>query len=517
MVDPLSDTALPHHRVLTPADRPPPVFPRAMWLLLVLAVIAVAARRIASPPFDAVLPAAGLGAAFAFGVGAAMWLELHVFRWASTKPRWKRLVISVLSPLPVALAALIVIAVAETLLAYAGIPGLAAVLLLGFALWYLGASLGSLVVRVIDEVVSSLFSSTRGRTIAAVTLLLALLLGLTAWLSLETAGAEWHVRIGTDVELDQDVPAPVRALLERLTASRANQLMAVFFVSLLVSLPALMSALAKLGDATVERLVPLTMAFDALAHGDRSVRLEVGGSREFRDLGRHFNRMVDALWLSERMERAFGTYVSDAVLNRIKAQHGAVLIPPSVRDATVFFADVRGFTAMSERLPPEKLVAMLNRYLDRVVEVVSQNEGYLDKFIGDAVVVVFNGPIDQPDHASCAVDCAVGLQQAVTAMNAAAAFPEVGAIEIGIGVATGPMVAGNIGSAAKTEYTVIGDTVNLAARLCEQAPGGEIWLNRTCRDALGPRAGIEEIPTVTLKGKSAPVEVFRVSAAQASP
>jgi len=213
------------------------------------------------------------------------------------------------------------------------------------------------------------------------------------------------------------------------------------------------------------------------------------------------------------MERAFGTYVSDAVLNRIKAQHGAVLIPPSVRDATVFFADVRGFTAMSERLPPEKLVAMLNRYLDRVVEEVSRSEGYLDKFIGDAVVVVFNGPIDQPDHATRSVDCAVGLQRAVHEMNAAGAFPEVGAIEIGIGVATGPMVAGNIGSAAKTEYTVIGDTVNLAARLCEQAPAGEIWLNRACRDALGARPGIEAMPAVALKGKSAPVEVFRLPSA----
>jgi class 3 adenylate cyclase len=509
-------TYYPRRRVLTPADRLPPAFPRAMWLVLALAALALAARGLTAPPFNAILPAVGLAAGFVFGAGTATWLELHVFRWASAKGRWRRLAIAALTPWPVALGALIAIAVAEPLLVLAGLPGLAASALLGFALWYVGAALGSLVVRVIDEVVSSLFSSFRGRTIAGFTLLMALLLGATAWLALQMVGAEWQVAIGAGIKLDDDVPAPARALLEQLTASRANQLLAVFILSLLVSLPALMSALYKTGDATLDRLEPLAMAFDALAHGDRNVRVEVGGSREFQELGRHFNRMVDALWLSERVERAFGTYVSDAVLERIKAQHGAVLIPPSVRDATVFFADVRGFTAMSERLAPEALVAMLNRYLDRVVEVVSGCEGYLDKFIGDAVVVVFNGPIEQPDHAARAVDCAVALQAAVRGMNAADAFPEVGKLEVGIGVATGQMVAGNIGSAAKTEYTVIGDTVNLAARLCEQAPGGEIWLNRACRDAQSARAGIEAMRTVALKGKSAPVEVFRVTRAPAA-
>ena len=234
------------------------------------------------------------------------------------------------------------------------------------------------------------------------------------------------------------------------------------------------------------------------------------GSREFREVAHQFNEMVEALGLSERMERAFGLYVSGPVLDRIRTQHGEALIAAARRDATVFFADLRDFTAISERLNPETLLAVLNRFFDRVVDVVAGHEGYLDNFLGDAVLVVFNGPIDQPDHAQRAVRCACAIQSVLAEMNAAGAFPEVGRLGLGVGVATGPLVAGNVGGATRTRYTVIGDTVNLAERLCGAAPAGGVWINRACRDRAGDQVRTRELPPLTVKGKAAAVEVFSV-------
>lgn len=286
---------------------------------------------------------------------------------------------------------------------------------------------------------------------------------------------------------------------------------ALFFAAALLFVPFLLSAVSKLADEVMERLEPLAIAFDALADGRRGVRVEVGGSTEFQHLGEHFNRMVEALSQAERMERAYGLYMSRQVADRIRAHHGEGLLPVSLREASVLFADIRGFTSMSERRSPEVVVDVLNRYFDRVVQLVNEHQGYLNKFIGDAVVVVFNGPIDQPDHAERGARFGIALQQMVAELNHQGAFPELpDGIGIGVGMATGPMVCGNVGGGGQYEYTVIGDTVNLAARLTSKAAAGEVWIN-----AEAARSLPEEIPALPLepikvKGKTFAVVPYRV-------
>jgi adenylate cyclase len=221
--------------------------------------------------------------------------------------------------------------------------------------------------------------------------------------------------------------------------------------------------------------------------------------------------MVTALERSERMERAFGVYVSGQVLELIRAQHGEAAIPAALRDASVFFADIRGFTSLSERLSPEAVVGFLNRYFARVVQVVDRHQGYLNKFIGDAVVVVFNGPMDQPDHATRAMRCALELQAEVRAMNEAKAFPELGELRVGVGIATGPMVCGNIGSPTQMEYTVIGDTVNLSARLTSHAGAAEVWASEATVAKLPEDLQATALEPIKVKGKEKPVTPFRVT------
>jgi adenylate cyclase len=285
----------------------------------------------------------------------------------------------------------------------------------------------------------------------------------------------------------------------------------LFLAAALLFLPFLLSAVSKLADEVMERIDPLTIAFDALAEGRRGVRVEVAGSVEFQRLAEHFNRMVDALSQAERMERAYGMYVSRQVADRIRSHHGDGLLPAGLREASVLFADIRGFTSMSERRSPEVIVDVLNRYFDRVVALVNAHQGYLNKFIGDAVVVVFNGPIDQADHAERGARFGIALQEMVDGLNRDGVFPELpSGIGVGVGMATGPMVCGNIGGGGQYEYTVIGDTVNLAARLTSKAGAGEVWINAEAARHLPD--GLPAIPLepIKVKGKTFAIVPYRV-------
>ncbi|MBS1153803.1 MAG: cytochrome c, partial [Myxococcaceae bacterium] len=291
-----------------------------------------------------------------------------------------------------------------------------------------------------------------------------------------------------------------------------NLSIALFAAVFAAATPAVVSACAKLADAAMERLRPMSKAFALVSEGTRTVRVEEKGSTEFIELAQSFNRLVETLAATERMEKAFGRYVSGQVLAKIKAQHGQAELKASSREATVFFADIRGFTQLSEKLAPEQVVEFLNRYLARVVAQVDAHVGYLNKFIGDAVVVVFNGPVDQPDHAERAVKCALALQEEVAKINAEGVLPEIGALRIGVGIATGPMVCGNVGGPTQMEYTVIGDTVNLSARLTSLAGPGEVWVSEaTARGAAGFKYTL--LPEVKLKGKEKPVAPLRAEGA----
>jgi adenylate cyclase len=204
----------------------------------------------------------------------------------------------------------------------------------------------------------------------------------------------------------------------------------------------------------------------------------------------------------------FGRYVSPQVASEILslANTDQLKLGGTRREVTVMFADMRGFTAMSERLSPEEIVATLNKYLSVLIERVLANEGMINKFAGDNIMAVWNAPQDQPDQALLAVKAAIEGQQAMERMPQDESQPKV---QFGIGINTGPAVAGNVGSEGRTEYTIIGDAVNLASRLCSNAPGGQVWIGPHTYEVVKNEVEVEALEPQKFKGKAEPIPVYR--------
>jgi adenylate cyclase len=172
-----------------------------------------------------------------------------------------------------------------------------------------------------------------------------------------------------------------------------------------------------------------------------------------------------------------------------------------VRECTVFNSDIRGFTQMSEGTAPEELVEMLNEYFELMVETLFKFDGTLDKFMGDGIMALWGAPVATKDDPVRAVECALEQMEVLRAFNAARRQRRVPALEIGIGIHTGPVVAGYIGSSKALSYTVIGDSANTSARLCGVAGPGEILVSTSTLEKLGSRFDFQELPPVQLKGK----------------
>jgi len=205
----------------------------------------------------------------------------------------------------------------------------------------------------------------------------------------------------------------------------------------------------------------------------------------------------------------FGRYVSPQVANEILrlADADQLKLGGVRRVVTVLFVDIRGFTALSEQQDPESILSMLNSYLSAFIERILANDGMVNKFAGDSIMAVWNAPQDQPGHALLAVKTAMEYQQAIDSLEQDGTLAHV---QFGIGINTGQAVAGNAGSEGRSEYTVIGDAVNLASRLCSGAPGREIWVGPQTYEQVKDAVELEELEPQYFKGKAEPVAVYRV-------
>jgi adenylate cyclase len=177
---------------------------------------------------------------------------------------------------------------------------------------------------------------------------------------------------------------------------------------------------------------------------------------------------------------------------------------------TVLFADIRGFTPMSENMGPERVVEILNEYFTRVTDVIFDYGGTLDKYIGDAVMAVFGAPISKGNDAANSVNAAIQIQRLLIELNRDAAARRWPELSVGIGINTGIVTAGNIGSLRRIDYTVIGDTVNIASRLTSNARGGQILISDSTAEELGSKFDLKGLPPMMVKGRSVPLRVFDV-------
>ncbi len=245
--------------------------------------------------------------------------------------------------------------------------------------------------------------------------------------------------------------------------------------------------------------------------GDLAASADVVSGDEIGRLSESFNEMVHGLRRARFVQDTFGRYVSRQVLDEIL--NGKVSLGGELRTATVLFSDIRGFTALSERLPPAEVVRFLNRYLDLMVDVLVEHGGTIDKFIGDAIMASFGVPLSREDDALRAVRCAVAMLSRLEAWNVDRAAAGEPSVEIGIGLHTGEVLAGNIGSAKKMEYTVIGDTVNTSSRIeqLNKTLGTRLLVSAGTYDLVKDAVVARVLPPVEVKGKSLPVTVYEVT------
>jgi adenylate cyclase len=206
----------------------------------------------------------------------------------------------------------------------------------------------------------------------------------------------------------------------------------------------------------------------------------------------------------------FGRYASPEVMQQLteSADRGELNLGGTLREVTVLFADLRGFTGVSERLPPAEVVQFLNKAFDIMIRSIVRNDGIVNKFGGDMVMGIWNAPNDVDDHAIKACRAAVEALAGMT--EADLSIPDDPDAKFGFGINTGEVVAGNVGSAGRLEYSVIGDPVNVGSRLCGIAGGGEIYIGERTKEMAGARAVVEDLGPKTLKGRSRPVGSYKV-------
>jgi adenylate cyclase len=219
------------------------------------------------------------------------------------------------------------------------------------------------------------------------------------------------------------------------------------------------------------------------------------------------HKVQQEIMTRDQFSRLLSPNVADQVISgKLDIKKGGIRVPT----ATVFNSDLRGFTRMSEATTAEKMVELLNEYFELMVECIFKFEGTLDKFMGDGIMAFWGAPACHADDAVRCVQCALEQMEVLESLNGHRASLGESPLAMGIGIHTGPLISGYVGSSKSLSYTVIGDTVNTSARLCGIAAGGQIIVSEATADALGGRFQLEQLPDATLKGKEKPLRIFNV-------
>jgi len=260
----------------------------------------------------------------------------------------------------------------------------------------------------------------------------------------------------------------------------------------------------------------LRAGVEHLSLGALDTRVPPTSRDEVGELTRAFNRMGESLQQKDRIQNAFGRYASDYVLNALLESPEGTELEGAEREVTILFVDVRRFTRLSEGLKARDVVALLNEIFQLTSDRILSNGGTIDKFIGDSVMAYFGAPVAEPQHAVQAVNAAVDMVRALSERNATlpAGGHEVG---IGVGIHTGMVVVGNIGSDRRTDFTAIGDPVNVAARLEKLARPGEILVSEAVQRRVRGSYRLRFEGERQLSGRVEPVHVYSVEVSSTQP
>jgi adenylate cyclase len=216
--------------------------------------------------------------------------------------------------------------------------------------------------------------------------------------------------------------------------------------------------------------------------------------------------------LSRRVieRQALERFLSSSIVEKILANPDQVHLGGENQIATILFADIRGFTRLAEKMEPQQVVELLNVLFTEMTDLIFEHGGTLDKYLGDGVMAVFGAPIAKPDDPIRAVKTAIEMQKALAGINRDREASHLPTLKMGLGINTGQVTAGNIGSSRRMDYTVIGDAVNLASRLCANAAGGQILVSESTHRELKNKMPSKRLEPIRVKGKDQPVETYEI-------
>ena len=297
------------------------------------------------------------------------------------------------------------------------------------------------------------------------------------------------------------------------TRSQLRLLIAVLLAAALVTLTVgsrlaivMSRALGRVGSALKKLEVQEYVKVELFHTGD-----------ELEDLATGFNHMVDGLKERDKLKTTFGKYMTESVVEHLMA--GKVALGGESLTVTILFTDIRSFTSISEKMDAQALVGLLNEYFTEMVGIVMQHDGVVDKYIGDAIMAVFGAPVSRPEDAKNAVMAAVRMRQALSKLNVRLQERGIAPIATGIGLHTGEVVAGNIGSERRMEYTVIGDAVNLASRLESNTKtlGVNVLISDVTYELTKDIIEARALDSITVKGRAQAVMTYEVLGLKGEP
>lgn len=296
-------------------------------------------------------------------------------------------------------------------------------------------------------------------------------------------------------------------LLQRFRENPSTREIPIIVLSGITAAATKAKAFAEGANDYVEKQMDKIELVSRIRYHSRSYRNAVGLGESIRKLLETQKRLEIQ---GEFIRKTFGRYLSDEVVSSLLASPEGLKLGGEKRRISIMMADLRGFTSLAERLPPEEVLAIINNYLRVMTEILLSYGATIDEFIGDAILAMFGAPRVHEDDAQRAVACAIEMQRAmqgVNEVNRHAGYPEV---RMGIGIHTGEVVVGNIGSEKRAKYGVVGKTVNLTSRIESLTLGGQILISQSTHDACGGILRIDSATDVMLKGVLQPVRVFEV-------
>jgi adenylate cyclase len=225
-----------------------------------------------------------------------------------------------------------------------------------------------------------------------------------------------------------------------------------------------------------------------------------------------YDRALSHAELSRRVieRQALERFLSSVIVEKILARPDEIRLGGENQIATILFADIRGFTRLSERLAPQQIVELLNEFFSEMTDLIFEHSGTLDKYLGDGIMALFGAPWPKPDDAPRAVKTAGEMQRALAGLNRQWQARGQEPLQMGLGINTGQVTAGNIGCSKRMDYTVIGDAVNLASRLCANAAGGQILISESTFGEINGCFPARRLEAIRVKGKTAPVEIYEI-------